>query len=103
MLYLFATLLGITRGGLGVIVTALIGNVFGIRRVGAIMGVLAAGWALGAAIGPAMGGFIFDVSGSYAIAFAAGAAGMLLASILVALVKTETDTNPLRAKGTYRA
>ncbi len=37
-------------------VTALSGDVFGMRSIGSIMGAMSAGWALGAAIGPAMGG-----------------------------------------------
>ena len=86
MLYVFAIAFGFLWGGLGVLTTALIGDVFGMRSIGAIMGMMSAGWALGAASGPAIGGYIFDVSGTYFMAFAAGAVAILLAALLVALV-----------------
>jgi len=57
------------------------------RSIGAIMGVMSAGWALGAASGPAIGGYIFDVSGAYFTAFATGAVAILVAALLVALVR----------------
>lgn len=86
MLYVFAIAFGFLWGGFGVLTTALIGDVFGMRSIGAIMGMMSAGWALGAASGPAIGGYIFDVSGTYFMAFAAGAVAILLAALLVALV-----------------
>ena len=61
-------------------ITALIGDLFGTRSLGTIMGVMSAGWALGAAIGPAIGGFIFDRSGNYFMAFGS-AAGALFAVV----------------------
>lgn len=85
-LYVFAIAFGFLWGGLGVLTTALIGDVFGMRSIGAIMGMMSAGWALGAASGPAIGGYIFDVSGTYFMAFAAGAVAILIAALLVALV-----------------
>jgi MFS family permease len=45
-------------------VTVLIGDVFGVKRIGAIMGVISASWSLGAAIGPALGGSTYDARGS---------------------------------------
>lgn len=86
MLYVFAIAFGFLWGGLGVLTTALIGDVFGMRSIGAIMGMMSAGWALGAASGPAIGGYIFDVRGTYFMAFAAGAVAILIAALLVALV-----------------
>ncbi len=50
-------------------VTKVIPDVFGVRAIGAIMGVLALGWRIGAALGPALAGFIYDATGSYAIPF----------------------------------
>ena len=86
MLYAFAIAFGFLWGGFGVLTTALIGDVFGVRSIGAIMGIMSAGWALGAASGPAIGGYVFDVSGTYFMAFAAGAGAILFAALLVALV-----------------
>jgi MFS family permease len=87
MFYVFAMIFGLCWGGLSTMITALIGDVFGTRSIGAIMGVVAAGWSLGAAIGPAVGGFIFDASGNYGMAFAWGGGAMFVATLLMALVK----------------
>jgi len=50
-------------------VAKVIPDVFGLRAIGAIMGVLNFGWRVGAALGPAAAGFLFDRTGSYTIAF----------------------------------
>lgn len=50
-------------------VTKVIPDVFGLRAIGAIMGVLTLGWRMGAALGPAIAGFVYDATGSYAIPF----------------------------------
>jgi MFS family permease len=91
MLYIFAIAYGFLWGGSGAVITALIGDVFGTRSLGAIMGMMSAGWALGAAIGPAVGGYIFDVSGSYFTAFATGAAAVLISALFVALIRKTTS------------
>ncbi len=44
-------------------------DVFGTRALGAILGVLNLGWRCGAALGPAAAGFLYDLTGSYAIPF----------------------------------
>jgi predicted MFS family arabinose efflux permease len=52
-------------------ITKVIPDVFGLRALGAIMGVLTLGWRTGAAVGPAAAGFIYDATGSYYIPFGA--------------------------------
>ena len=89
MLYAFAMAFGFLWGGLSTMVTALIGDVFGMRSIGAIMGAMSAGWALGAAIGPAIGGYTYDVSGHYVVAFGIAAALLLVATFLASLVKRD--------------
>jgi MFS family permease len=90
MLYVFAITFGFLWGGLSIMVTALIGDVFGMRSIGAIMGAMSAGWALGAAIGPALGGYTYDVSGHYVVAFATAAALLLVATFFAARVRGAT-------------
>ena len=93
MLYLFALIYGFGYGGMTPSVGALIGETLGLRSIGIILGVLDIGWGLGAAIGPAIGGFIFDVNNSYSIAFLIGTVAMSIVTLLIALVRRETSTN----------
>ncbi|MCF8095946.1 MAG: MFS transporter [Desulfobacteraceae bacterium] len=86
MLYTFAVIYGFLWGGAGVIITSLIGDIFGTSQLGVIMGILSGGWAVGAAIGPAIGGFIFDVSGDYLIAFGVCAMALITAAFLLGLM-----------------
>ena len=87
LLYIFAAVFGLSFGGLDPPVTVLIGNVFGLGHIGVIIGVLTAGFAAGAAIGPALAGYIFDVSGKYFFAFLISAVSMLMAALSVFLVR----------------
>jgi len=54
------------------------------------MGILEIGFSLGAAAGALLGGFIFDVTGSYARAFAVAVVAMLVTTILMAFTRRET-------------
>ena len=66
-------------------VAKVIPEVFGVRAIGAIMGVLALGWRVGAAIGPAAAGFLYDVTGSYMIPFGAAPVAVALSWLLFTL------------------
>jgi OFA family oxalate/formate antiporter-like MFS transporter len=92
MFYTFALVYGFMWGGFSLVTTALIGDIFGMRSIGSIMGLVNVGWTLGAAAGPAIGGLIFDITGNYFLAFATGAGAILIAGLLVALVRSEINT-----------
>ncbi|MBW1799325.1 MAG: MFS transporter [Deltaproteobacteria bacterium] len=92
MLYAFGFAFGFLWGGASIVVTTLIGDIFGVSSLGIIMGLMNAGWSLGAAIGPVIGGYVFDVSGHYFAAFAAGATAILIAAILIALIRKTPHT-----------
>lgn len=87
MLYAFAIPFGFAFGGSSGAITAFVGDIFGTRSLGAIMGLLTSGFALGAAIGPAIGGYIFDVQGQYFTAFLTGAFAVLVAAFAIAPIK----------------
>jgi MFS family permease len=55
------------------LLTAIPADIFHGRHLGAILGAANGGGGLGGFVGPFLGGWIFDVTGSYAIAFAAAA------------------------------
>jgi len=89
MFYLFAVVYGFGYGGLVTMVTVLAGDIFGTRNIGAILGSLTAFFILGAAIGPMVGGFIYDISNGYFAAFVAGAVAMLISTLLLTLLRLE--------------
>ena len=66
---------------------------FGVRAIGAVMGVLSLGWRCGAALGPTAAGFIYDAMGSYVPAFVLAAGGLALSSAFFTL---GTSTPPER-------
>lgn len=92
MLYVFAILFGIAYGGLSPSVTAMISDSFGTRHIGSIMGILDIGWVIGAAAGPALAGYIFDVTGKYFLAFLFLAIAALILAILIIFIRA-TNTN----------
>jgi len=87
--YLFGLVFGFAYGGMTPGVTALISDAFGLGRIGTILGVLDVGFGAGSALGPIIGGVIFDASGGYSIAFLLSAAAMLVVVLLVALIRRE--------------
>ncbi|GAI38989.1 unnamed protein product [marine sediment metagenome] len=93
MFYLFALLFGFAWGGLAPTIFAMIGDSFGLRNLGSIVGTLASGFNLGAAIGPIIGGFVFDLYHDYSLAFLGGGIAMLIATILLMLIRREPDLN----------
>jgi len=66
-------------------IVKVIPDVFGVRAIGAIMGVLTLGWRSGAALGPAAAGFLYDLSGSYAVPFGAAPVVVLMSWALFAI------------------
>jgi len=68
-LYVYALLFGLGFGARGPIITAIAAQVFPGKRFGAIYGYMSLGNGLGGAIGPWFAGALFDVTGSYRLAF----------------------------------
>jgi len=91
MLYIFAMVFGFFYGGLDATTTSLVGDLFGLSSIGIVMGTLSAGWSLGAAIGPFLGGLVYDISGNYSIAFTINVAAMIVVTLLLLLTKRETE------------
>ncbi len=90
MLYLFAVIFGFSFGGVTPPLIALIADIFGLRHLGVIMSVTSVGWGIGAAVGSALAGYIFDVNGNYILAFIIGMITALIAAMLVVFVRAPT-------------
>jgi len=69
-------------------VVKVVPDLFGMRALGAIMGILTLGWRCGAAVGPAAAGFLHDLTGSYAISFGAAPLGVIASAVLFTLGTT---------------
>jgi MFS family permease len=65
-------------------------DVFGVRALGAIMGVLTLGWRTGAALGPPAAGFVHDATGAYTVAFGAAPLATAASFVLFMLAARRT-------------
>jgi len=82
MFYVFAMIFGLTYGGLIPLMPGITSHFFGLKSLGFVVGATMAAASLGGAIGPLLGGVIFDYTGSYKAAFAL-AAGLSLTGIVL--------------------
>jgi len=69
LLWLHACFFGLTWGARGPAITAKTADLFPGRRLGTILGVITIGSGIGSAAGAWAAGWIFDLSGSYRLAF----------------------------------
>jgi MFS family permease len=69
LLWLHACFFGLTWGARGPTITAKTADLFPGRHLGAILGVITIGAGIGSAVGSWAAGWIFDISGSYRMAF----------------------------------
>ena len=69
LLWLFACFFGLTWGARGPAITAKTADLFPGRQLGTILGVITVGSGIGSAAGSWAAGLIFDLSGSYELAF----------------------------------
>lgn len=69
LFYLFAVVFGFAYGSLSALLSPLAADLFGLRSLGIIVATASTAWTIGGALGPVIAGHIFDVSGSYQLAF----------------------------------
>ena len=69
LLWMHSCFFGLTWGARGPMITAKTADLFQGRHLGAILGVISIGTGIGAAVGAWASGLIFDLSGSYRLAF----------------------------------
>ena len=90
-LYLFAAVYGFSHGGFFALSSPLVAELFGMKAHGEIFGTGLFIGQIGGAMGTVIAGHIFDVTGSYHIAFmiaaALGVIGLVLSVLLKPLVK----------------
>ena len=81
LLWLHACFFGLTWGARGPTITAKTADLFPGSHLGIILGVITVGTGIGSAVGAWAAGFIFDVFGSYRIAFLASIASYLVGCV----------------------
>jgi MFS family permease len=97
-LCLFAAVFGFGFGA-GVSNSPLIAELFGLSSHGLILGVNVLGYSIGAAAGPLVAGYLFDVTGSYQSAFLVCAVAGMLGLLLTALIHVPAQNNIDRSPG----
>jgi MFS family permease len=69
MLYAYALFYGLGQGSRALVLSAISADLFLGKSFGAILGYFTLSIGIGGAIGPLLGGFVHDVTGSYTVAF----------------------------------
>lgn len=90
-LYLFAAVFGFATG-CAISESPIVAEFFGLRSHGLLLGVVSFGYCIGAAVGPFLAGYLFDVTSSYNLAFWGCAAISVIGLIVTILLK------PIRGK-----
>ncbi len=85
-LYLFAGAFGFGQAGSSVTQSPIVAELFGLRSIGLTLGIVSLAFTIGGAVGPFLTGYIFDISGSYQVAFLVSAAISIIGLILTALL-----------------
>ena len=83
-LFVVVAFYGFSHGGLFTVVSPLVAEYFGMKSHGAIFGTILFFGTIGGAIGPILAGWIFDVYGSYQMAFQSLAGLAAIGLVLVA-------------------
>ena len=87
MLNLSAAIFGFAYGGLLALQAPIVAELFGLKAHGMLLGTVAFALMIGGAIGAFLGGRIFDVTGSYYLAFVICAAVSVIGLILTSLLR----------------
>jgi sugar phosphate permease len=94
VIYLFAIIFGIALGGDYMIIPLMAAELFGVRILGRIMGVIISADVLGEALAPVLVGWLRDQSGSYTTGFSALIIFAVLGVVAISLLpKTVNSQN----------
>jgi MFS family permease len=85
--YLYAAIFGLAHGGMGAAESPIVAGIFGLRAHGLILGATSIGFTAGGAIGPLLAGYVFDITGSYQVAFLMIAAIVIMGLFLTAILE----------------
>jgi MFS family permease len=86
VIYIFAVAFGIAFGGDYMIIPLMAADLFGLKVMGRVMGIILTADGLAEALSPMLVGFLYDQSKSYATGFAALIGLAVIGAIAVALL-----------------
>ncbi|MEX0806012.1 MAG: MFS transporter [Candidatus Binatia bacterium] len=101
LLYIYAVFYGLGQGSRALVLSAISIDVFKGKNFGAIFGYFTLSVGVGGAIGAWLGGYLFDVTHSYKIAFSISLACLII-SIIVVWMSTRNIEAQRAAKGMIR-
>ncbi len=95
MLYLFAAIYGFNHGGFFALISPMVAGLFGTRSQGLLLGIVIFSGTIGGSIGSVLVGYIFDITGSYQLAFlillVLAIVGLVLTTLIRPISKGETN------------
>lgn len=91
LLYLYAVCYGLGQGSRALVLSAISADIFHGKHFGAIFGYFTFSIGLGGAVGAWLGGFLFDLTHSYAVSFWASLA-CLVVSVFIVLASSRVVT-----------
>jgi sugar phosphate permease len=97
-MYVFAFVFGLGLGGEYMIIPLMAGELFGVRVLGRVMGIVLTADGVAEATAPMLVGYMRDKSGSYDAGFSTLVAAALLGAIAIALLPRQTRLEPAPAK-----
>jgi MFS family permease len=83
LLYLYAVCYGLGQGSRALVLSAISADIFHGKHFGAIFGYFTFSIGLGGAVGAWLGGFLFDITRSYAVSFWASLACLVISVFIV--------------------
>ena len=95
VIYLFAIIFGIALGGDYMIIPLMAAELFGVRILGRIMGIVISADVLGEALAPVLVGWLRDQSGTYTIGFSALIVFAVLGVVAISLLPKTVNSNNL--------
>ena len=88
MLFIFAVTYGFAHGGLFTVMSPTVAELFGTASHGLLFGMILFSGTIGGSIGPLLTGYIFDLTGSYRLAFMVLTAFAVLGLILITILRS---------------
>lgn len=93
--YLFAAIFGISYGTLEILLSPLVAKLFGLSSLGIISGVVHNFGSTAIMVGPVLAGYIYDITGSYQVAFLLCAAMTIVSITSVTLLPLTSGNQSL--------